>query len=316
MKRRFGYFYTLPATAWLTFFFVFPTIIIFCISFMVKGVHGGVAWSMHLSDFASLFSGEIASFFKKLVSFLTLDGYRGLFQKAFVHVVWVTLYISVFATAITLSIAIPTAYFIARSSRKNILLLLVIVPFWINLLIRIFAWISILGNNGYINHILLYLGIISDPVQFLYSQSAVIIVTVYTSLPYAILPLFSTIEKFDFTILEAARDLGASKRQSMMKIFIPNIKPGIVTAVLFTFIPALGSYAIPQLVGGTDSYMIGNVIARELTLNRNWPLASSMSVILTVITTVAILIFVNAEQGKAAQQRIEKLLSRGGTNGQ
>jgi spermidine/putrescine transport system permease protein len=315
MRRRFGYIYTLPATAWITFFFVVPTLIICFISFLKKGVRGGVVWPYTLSDLFNLVTFHFSEFFGKASAF-TLDAYRGLFHPAFLKVVGVTVYISVVATIITLVFAIPTSYYIARSRRRNLLLLLVIVPFWTNLLIRIFAWISILGNNGFVNNLLVYAGVISDPIQFLYSRTAVIIVTVYTSLPYAILPLYATIEKFDFSLLEAARDLGASKAQSMFKVFVPNIGSGIFTAILFTFIPALGSYAVPQLVGGTDSMMIGNVIARELTVNRNWPLASSMSLILTVITTVGILIFVNINQTKAARNKVESFISRRQVNGQ
>lgn len=299
MRKRIGYIYTLPVSLWITFFFVIPTLIVFVFSFMRKKLNGGIVWDFSLADLSSLASGHIAAFFSKVSAHLTFDAYRAILHPAFIKVVGVTLYISVVATIFTLLLAIPAAYFIARSSRKNLLLLLVIVPFWTNLLIRIFAWITILGNNGFVNNFLISIGIIVDPVQFLYSKSAVILVTVYTSLPYAILPLYSTIEKFDFTLLEAARDLGASKAQSMRKVFLPNIRVGIITAILFTFIPALGSYAIPQLVGGTDSFMIGNVIARELTLNRNWPLASSMSLILTVITTIGIYLFVTLNSVKA-----------------
>lgn len=283
MRRRFGYFYTLPISVWITVFFVIPTAIIFIFSFLQKGLRGGVIWQ---------------------VSF---DAYRALLHPAFLNVVGRTVYISIIATLFTLTIAIPASYYIARSRHKNFLLLLIIVPFWTNLLIRIFAWISILGNNGFLNAFLVSTGLVSDHIQFLYNTNAVIIVTVYTSLPYAILPLYSTIEKFDFALLEAARDLGATKAQSMTKVFIPGIKSGIITAVIFTFIPALGSYAIPQLVGGTNSYMIGNIIARELTTNRNWPLASSMSVILTLITTIGILIFVrlNSQSAKIATRQEE-----------
>ena len=292
MRRRFGYFYTLPVSVWITVFFVIPTAVVFLFSFMQKGLRGGVIWQF------------------------SLEAYRALLHPAFLGVVGRTVYISVLATLFTLAIAIPASYYIARSRHKNILLLLIIVPFWTNLLIRIFAWISILGNNGFLNAILVSTGLVSDHVQFLYSNNAVIIVTVYTSLPYAILPLYSTIEKFDFSLLEAARDLGASKAQSMFKVFLPGIKSGVITAVIFTFIPALGSYAIPQLVGGTNSYLIGNIIAKELTTNRNWPLASSMSVMLTILTTVGILIFlrINSQSAKPAVVR-DEVQEQGDRNG-
>jgi spermidine/putrescine transport system permease protein len=128
-------------------------------------------------------------------------------------------------------------------------------------------------------------------VQFLYNQGAVILVLVYMYLPYAILPLFSTIDKFDFTLLEAARDLGASKLTAIRKILLPNIRGGLVTAVLFTFIPIFGAYAVPLLVGGLDSYMLGNIIADQVTKTRNWPLASSISMGVTVLTGIAAILF-------------------------
>jgi len=122
---------------------------------------------------------------------------------------------------------------------------------------------------------------------------------VYTYLPFAILPLYATIEKFDFTLIEAARDLGATKFESMIKVLLPNIRSGLVTAFLFTFIPAFGNYAVPQLVGGKDSLMMGNIIARELTITRNWPLASSISVVITVVTTLSVVIFMGLQNRKA-----------------
>ena len=194
-------------------------------------------------------------------------------------------------TIFTVLLSLPTAYYIARSKYKKELLFLVIIPFWTNFLIRIYAWIAVLGNNGFLNNILIKLGLIDTPLQFLYNTSAVILISVYTSLPFAILPLYAVIEKFDFSLMEAARDLGATNREAFFKVFIPNIKPGIITAVLFTFIPALGSYAVPKLVGGTQATMLGNIIAQHLTVTRNWPLASTISGALILVTSIAILIF-------------------------
>jgi spermidine/putrescine transport system permease protein len=202
-----------------------------------------------------------------------------------------TLWVSVAATILTLLIALPCGYSIARSKNQTIRLFLVIVPFWTNFLVRIYAWISILGNEGFLNHALKFLGFRPEGYQFLYNQGAVILVLIYMYLPYAILPLFSTIDKFDFTLLEAARDLGASRMQSYIKILLPNIKGGIVTAVLFTFIPIFGAYAVPLLVGGKDSYMLGNVIADQLTKTRNWPLASAISMTVTLLTAVSVFFF-------------------------
>ena len=203
--------------------------------------------------------------------------------------------ISIIVTVITVLLAIPVALYIATSKYKNFLLFLIIVPFWTNFLIRIYSWIALLGNNGLLNNLLMKFG--WEPHQFIYNKFVVILVSVYAYLPYAILPLYSAIEKFDFAIVDAGRDLGASKAKAYMKIFLPNIKPGIITATLFTFIPALGSYAIPKLVGGNNSQMLGNIIARELTITRNWPKATAIATILTIITVIFIIVLSKYDKG-------------------
>ncbi|WP_162511044.1 ABC transporter permease, partial [Treponema endosymbiont of Eucomonympha sp.] len=172
--------------------------------------------------------------------------------------------------------------------RQTLLLILVMVPFWINSLIRVFGWMSILGNNGYANALLRRLGLVSDYARLMYNNRAVVLLSVYMYLPYAILPLFTAIDRFDFSLLEAARDLGATKLQAMLKTLVPNVKGGIVTAVIFTFIPIFGAYAIPLLVGGKDSYMLGNVIVDQVNRMRNWPLASAFSMVLTLLSALGV----------------------------
>jgi spermidine/putrescine transport system permease protein len=210
-----------------------------------------------------------------------------------------TLATSAAATFITILIALPCGYYMARSKYQTVLLLLIIIPFWTNFLIRVFAWMNILGNNGFLNELLMRLGLVRDYIPFLYNQKTVVLVLVYMYLPYAILPLFSTIDKFDFSLLEAARDLGATKLGAINRVLLPNIKSGVYTAVLFTFIPIFGAYAVPLLVGGKDSYMLGNVIADQLTKSRNWPLSSAISLVLTVITTAGVMIMMNLQKREA-----------------
>jgi spermidine/putrescine transport system permease protein len=277
MRRNLGPVYTMPMALWITAFFVVPIAIIAVCSFLAKGTYGGV------------------------VGRFSLDAYTSLANSGLAFVALKTLLQSAAATIITLILAIPASYYIARSKYKNVLLFLVIIPFWTNFLIRIYAWIAILGTNGFLNGFLVSTGALSAPVQFLYNQYAVIIVLAYTYLPFAILPLYANIEKFDFSLIEAAQDLGATKFQAMARVLLPNIRPGIITAILFTFIPAFGQYAVPQLVGGRDSFMLGNIIARELTVSRNLPLSSSISVVLTLITMAGVLLFVKL-QARASQK--------------
>jgi spermidine/putrescine transport system permease protein len=274
--------------AWFTVFFLAPIFIIVIYSFLKKGLYGGVEWEF------------------------SLEAYRNLTNPSLLTITGRTLLTSIISTIITILIALPCGFFMARSKNQTLLLLIIIIPFWTNFLIRVFAWMNILGNNGFINEFLMRFKLISEYLPFMYNQKAVTLVLIYMYLPYAILPLFSTIDKFDFSLLEAARDLGAGKLTSIILVLLPNIKGGLFTAVLFTFIPIFGAYAVPQLVGGKDSYMLGNIIADQILKSRNWPLASAISMVLTVVTTVGVLVMMNiqrrealrvADSGQASEER-------------
>lgn len=279
MRKNYGSIYVAPLTVWIGLFFVIPISIILYYSFLKKGFNGGV------------------------VHEFSLDAFRALYNPTIFKIALNTLWVALASTAVMVALAIPAAYYMARSRHKNLFMLLVIIPFWTNFLIRIYAWMAILGNNGILNSLLLSAGMVERHIQFLYNINAVIMVTIYTYLPFAILPLYSTIEKFDFSLVEAARDLGATKLTATMRVLLPNIRGGITTAVLFTFIPAFGNYAIPQIIGGSDSYMLGNVIARELTVTRNWPLASSISMALTALTTLGVLLFMRLNRSAQEHAR-------------
>jgi len=277
IRKNLGPSYSLPMAAWFTVFFLAPILIIVIYSFLKKGLYGGVEWEFSFDAYTSLTNP----------SFLTITGR--------------TMVISVVATVVTILVALPCGFFMARSKNQTLLLLLIIIPFWTNFLIRVFAWMNILGNNGFVNEFLMRLNLISDYIPLMYNQKAVSLVLVYMYLPYAILPLFATIDKFDFSLLEAARDLGAGKLSSIVRVLLPNIKGGLFTAVLFTFIPIFGAYAVPQLVGGKDSYMLGNIIADQILKSRNWPLASAISMVLTALTTLGVLLMMNIQRREAAR---------------
>ena len=277
MRRNYGLAYSSSMTIWFTLFFLAPIIIIFVYSFLKKGLYGGVEWEF------------------------SMEAYQSLTNPSFIKVTVRTLVTSIIATIITILIALPCGYFMARSKHQTLLLLLIIIPFWTNFLIRVYAWMNILGNNGFINEFLMRFNLINEYIPFMYNQKAVTLVLVYMYLPYAILPLFSTTDKFDFSLLEAARDLGATKYRAIIRVLLPNIKSGIFTAVLFTFIPIFGAYAVPQLVGGMDSYMLGNIIADQILKFRNWPLASSISMVLTTITTAGVFIMMFMQRREAAR---------------
>jgi spermidine/putrescine transport system permease protein len=256
--------YAFPMGLWFTFFFTVPLGIIILYSFLKRGLYGGVVWEF------------------------TMAAYRQMFNPSFAKVVFRTLWISVISTFICILLAIPCGYAMAKSKHQTMLLFLIIIPFWTNSLIRIYAWISILSTEGFINSLLIKLGLIDQGLPMIYNNGAVILVLIYMYLPFAILPLFTTIDKFDFSLLEAARDLGASKLEAIVKVMFPNIKSGLSTAFIFTFIPIFGAYTVPLLVGGKESTMIGNIIVDQVSKTRNWPLASAFSMVLTAISLIGV----------------------------
>lgn len=290
-KANPGPLYAWPMGLWFTLFFVVPLLIIVAYSFMKRDVYGGV-----LREFS-------------------LKAYSQMFTKAYGLIVWRTLWITIVSTAITILIALPCGYAMARSKHQTVLLILIIVPFLTNSLIRIFAWITILGDNGMLNSVLrglfnlwhsgiLHDGSVFTPHKFMFTQNAVILVSIYMYLPYAILPVFTAVDRFDFSLLEAARDLGANKPQSMLMVLIPGIKSGIVSALIFTFIPIFGSYTVPQLVGGKDSYMLGTLIVDQVQKVRNWPLASAFSMIITIISMGGIMWMLVSNKKEASLKKL------------
>lgn len=291
-KANPGPFYSWPMGLWFSIFFIVPIIIIVAYSFMTRDVYGGVE----------------AKF--------TLKAYKQMLDPAYGKIFLRTLWIATFSSVVSILIALPCGYAMARSKHQTIFLILVIIPFLTNSLIRIFAWMTILGDNGLLNGILHFFWKIGHaiglgakdatftPHKFMFTQGAIILVSIYMYLPYAILPIFTAVDRFDFSLLEAARDLGATKIQSMTKILIPGVKSGIISALIFTFIPIFGSYTVPQMVGGKDSYMLGNIIVDQVQKVRNWPLASAFSLVITIISMVAILWMLASNKKEANLKKV------------
>lgn len=290
-KTNPGPFYAWPMGLWFSIFFIVPIVIIVAYSFMTRDVYGGVEPKF------------------------TLKAYKQMFDPAYGKIFLRTLWIAAFSSIVSILIALPCGYAMARSRHQTIFLILVIIPFLTNSLIRIFAWMTILGDNGLLNGIFHFfwnightLGIAKGsafvPHKFMFTQGAIILVSIYMYLPYAILPVFTAVDRFDFSLLEAARDLGATKMQSMTKVLIPGVKSGIVSALIFTFIPIFGSYTVPQMVGGKDSYMLGNIIVDQVQKVRNWPLASAFSLVITVISMVAILWMLASNRKEASLKKV------------
>ena len=246
---------TAPSFLWMALFFFIPAIIVLVISFKPSDPLGGLGAGW------------------------TLEHWGALLDEQYRPILWRTLWLSLSTSLLCVAIAVPCVLVMARASGawKNLLLLLVVVPFWTNFLIRIFAWKSLLHPEGIVTRLCLSLGLMSEDSQLLYNCGTVLLVMVYTQLPFAILPLYAAAEKFDFSLLEAARDLGATALRSIWSVFIPGVSRGISTAMVATFVCTLGMYVVPDIVGGTDTEMLGNRIAQRVRTDRNLPLASAMA---------------------------------------
>lgn len=291
-KNKTGFFISLPGIIWLTLLFLIPTLIIVVYSFLTPGIYGGATLPLSFESYTTMLS-----------------------NPGFWLLLWKTTYISVIATLITLLLALPISYYIATSKNKNFLLMLIIIPFWTNFLVRVFGWMVVLGRNGLVSWLLNFMRITEHPESFMYKPSTVILVIVYMYLPYMILPIYSSIEKFDFSLLEAAMDLGSTKLKALWKVMLPSIKGGIIAGIILVLIPALGSYAIPELVGGKDGAMLGNLIARQLTVARNWPSSSAISMIFLLISALGLLIYLRITNIQYKRQKAyEDYISSNGEN--
>jgi len=226
----------------------------------------------------------------------TLGNYRYFFSvSTYIHTMWATVWVSISATALTIGLAFPFTYWLVRYVRRGalqrLLLVLVILPFWTSYLLRVYSWLNILGDQGAINRFLQWIHLTHHPVSFfLYDRPAVILVLVYLYFPFAVLTLYASLERFDWDQFKAAMDLGATPRTAIVRILLPQIKPGITTAVIFVFIPILGEYLTPQLVGGARGVMIGNLIVNFFT-GAQYTRGAAAALLIAALIVVLLVVF-------------------------
>jgi putrescine transport system permease protein len=220
-----------------------------------------------------------------------------LYWKAYLN----SIMVAAISTVLCLLIGYPIAYSIARSSpsSRNILMLMIVLPFWTSFLLRVYAWIGILKQNGLLNNFLMWIGVIHEPLQIMQTYTAVYIGIVYSYLPFMILPLYANLEKMDLTLLEAAADLGCKPWQAFYKITLPLSVPGIVAGCLLVFIPAVGEFVIPSLLGSPGMLMIGKVLWTEFFNNRDWPVASAVAIALLMFLVIPIMYYQRAQDAEA-----------------
>ena len=253
-----------PTVGWLLLFLLVPLLLVIGISFMEKNGFGGV----------------------KMI--FTLDAYKELLNMDYISVFGNSFGLAFLTTLICLIVGYPFAYIIANSPQaaKRYLVLLVMLPFWINSMIRIYGWNTILRSQGILNNLLISLGVIEMPLELLYTDGAVLLGMVYDLLPFAVLPMYTSIEKLDPSLLEAASDLGAGKLHRLIRVIFPLTMPGIFAASIQTFIPCLGLFYIADMMGGAKTMYIGNLIKNQFMSARNWPLGAALSILLIAVTLI------------------------------
>ena len=259
----------LPPAATLLLFFLVPLALVLAVSFLSRGTYGGIEW------------------------IATLGNYTSIADPLYLRIFWRSIWMAVLTTVICLALGFPLAYVIAKAPKRwqGALLLLVIIPFWTNFLVRTYAWMFILRTEGLLNTTLAGLGLIHEPLNILFTGTAVLIGLVYGYLPFMVLPLYAALERMDPSLIEAAWDLYAKPFQVFTRVVLPLVKPGVIAGCVLVFIPSLGAYVTPDLLGGARTLMIGNLIQHQYLVVRDWPFGSALSFVLMAGVLAAVLYY-------------------------
>ena len=262
-----------PGLLWTVLFCLLPILVVVAVSFATRGTYGGVLWEF------------------------SLENYRDLLHPLYGRIFGQSVLLAGMTTVLCLALGFPLAYYIARlpPRRQALWLVLIMIPFWTNFLVRTYAWIFILRTEGLLNTILLQLHLISAPLDLLYSNEAVLLGLVYGYLPFMVLPLYAAIERIDPALIEAAWDLYADRWSLFRLVLVPLAKPGIIAGCVLVFIPSLGAFLTPDLLGGARSMMVGNLIQHEYLVARDWPLGSALSLVMMLIVTGSVLWYLRAQ---------------------
>jgi len=268
-----------------------PLLVMLVYSFLSPGTYGGVVYEFSSDGWINVII--VRDIFDDVMKF----------ADAHLSIFWRSIKLSTLTTVTCVLVGFPTAYFIATRPRenRNFWLFLITIPFWTNLLIRTFAIMELIRNKGVINNVLIDLHLIEEPLQILYTDIAITIGMTYVYLPLMILPLYASMEKLDFRLVEAAYDLYATRTRVLRKVIIPLIKPGIVAGSILVFIPSLGAFVTPRVLGGGKNLMLGNLIELQFGQGRNWPLGAALSITLLFIVMITLLAYVRIAQKSGAQ---------------
>lgn len=285
IKKWYEWALSAPSMVWLSLFFLLPTLLVITISFHPAASDGGIGSSW------------------------TLQTWRSLSNPHYPAIVWRTLWISLVTAVGCVVLSLPCAYAIARMEKRwrAVLAAMIMLPFWTSFIVRVFAWKLLLHPEGFLKHLLIAAHVADEQTPLLYNSGAVVLVSIYSFLPFALMPIYAAAEKFDFALMEAARDLGAKSFFAFRKVFVPGIRRGIISALLMVFIPSVGSYVIPDLVGGTSNEMIGNKIYQRTFPDRNLPHASALAALMAlgVLLPLGVTVWLVRRQEARDVRRIE-----------
>ena len=269
-----------PTVLWMGLFFFLPLLVVFVISFMMRGTYGGIEWTLTLANYGNLADPL----------------YLMVYLRSFV--------LALATTVLCLLLGFPLAYWIARAPARwqPVWLVLVMIPFWTNFLVRTYAWIFILRTEGLMNTVLLQLGLVAEPIEILYTDTAVLIGLVYGYLPFMVLPLYAAMERLDRSLVEAAADLYAPGWSRFRRVILPLTKPGVIAGCLLVFVPAVGAFITPDLLGGARTMMVGTLIQHEYLVVRDWPFGSAVSFVLMAVVLLGVMAYFKVDRVRVKGQ--------------
>lgn len=264
-----------PVTLFLGVFFLLPLCIIALFSLLTPGLYGGVEWSFYHWNYGRIFGWA--------------DGINEIFEPIYLQILWRSLSFAALTVVLTLILCYPVAFWVSRLNDRwrLVFLFLITLPFFCSLIVRLYAWLLILKPTGLLNTILLWTGLISEPLEILYNPAAVVLGMVYVMIPFMFLPLYAAVDNLDRAQVEASMDLGANRIQTFLKVILPQTLPGILGGAVIVFIPSVGNFVVPDVLGGAKGLMIGNLVEQQFLSSRNWPFGSALSmIIMGVVLTV------------------------------
>ena len=269
-----------PASLFLGVFFLGPLLIIAVFSFLEPGLYGGVVWNFYHWNYGRMFGWA--------------DGFIEVYESVYLTIFARSLGFALFTSAVCLILCYPVAFWVARLPERVriFFLFLITLPFFTSLIVRLYAWLLILKPSGVLNEFLLGIGLTAEPIDLLYTPFAVVLGMVYIMIPFMFLPLYASVEALDRSMVEASTDLGATRVQTFVKVIIPQTLPGIVGGCVIVFIPSVGNFIVPDVLGGAKGLMIGNLVEQQFLSARNWPFGAALSMVIMAVVLTVLLVFV------------------------